>query len=111
LEESFRRDPDSIYTLNNKGNILIDLGRYDEALTCFDAILQRTDLYPLAHYNRACALAKKGKVQDAVRALTLASAQDAQFLKDASEDADFDPIRHAPSFIRLLERKPKRYNG
>ena len=113
LEESLRRDPDSIHTLNNKGNILIDLGRIDEALACFDAILARTSRYPLAHYNRACAFARKGMVREAVRALGNASSQDVQFLEDARTDPDFDPIRHSHSFARLVgkrrvgARKPK----
>ena len=65
----------------------------------------RTSRYPLAHYNRACVLARMGKVQEAVRALTQASAQESHFLEDAREDPDFDRIRNRPSFTRLLDEK------
>jgi tetratricopeptide (TPR) repeat protein len=102
LEESLRIDPDSIHTLNNKGSVLMDLGRLDEAMTCFDAILERTDVYPLAHYNRACIFARKGRTADAVRALSKASRLEPHFLSDAQVDADFDPIREKPSFKKLV---------
>lgn len=105
LEESLRLDPDSIHTLNNKGSVLMDLGRLDEALTCFDAILERTDVYPLAHYNRACIFARKGRTADAVRALTKASRLEPHFLSDARVDTDFDAIRHKPSFQKLVRER------
>lgn len=102
LEESLARDPDSIHTLNNKGSVLMDLGRFDEALGCFEAILERTDVYPLAHYNRACIYALQGKIADAVRALSQASRLEPHFLQDAAEDPDFEGIRHRPSFQKLI---------
>jgi tetratricopeptide (TPR) repeat protein len=105
LDESLRRDPESIYTLNNKGNVLMDLDRLDEALSCFDAIIERTAAYPLAYYNRACVFARRGKVQEAVRELAKASAQEAQFLADALQDPDFEGIRDKASFMRLLNRR------
>lgn len=108
LEESLRLDPDSIYTLNNKGNVLMDLGRLDEALACFDEILGQTTRYPLAHYNRACVLARLGKVRETVRELSLAAAEDDRFLDDALEDPDFEKIRRTPSFRRLLDSKKAR---
>jgi tetratricopeptide (TPR) repeat protein len=102
LEESLARDPDSIHSLNNKGSVLMDLGRLDEALGCFEAILERTDIYPLAHYNRACIYALQGKIADAVRALSQASRLEPHFLQDAAEDPDFEGIRHRPSFQKLI---------
>ncbi len=106
LEESLHLDPDSIHTLNNKGSVLMDLGRLDEAMGCFDAILERTDVYPLAHYNRACIFALKGKTADAVRALSAASRIEPHFLRDAAYDPDFDQIRRKPSFQKLLKGQP-----
>jgi tetratricopeptide (TPR) repeat protein len=85
--------------------VLIDLGQLEEALACFDAILERTTRYPLAHYNRACVFARLGKVREAVKALSCASAQEMQFLEDALHDPDFDGIRHSRSFKRLYKDK------
>ncbi|WP_305045720.1 tetratricopeptide repeat protein [Geoalkalibacter sp.] len=104
LEESLARDPDSIHTLNNKGSVLMDLGRLDEAMECFEAILERTDVYPLAYYNRACIFALQGRTADAVRALSEASRFEPHFLQDAAEDPDFEGIRHRPSFQKLLRK-------
>jgi tetratricopeptide (TPR) repeat protein len=103
LEESLRLDPTSVYALNNKGNILIDLGRLDEALHCFDLVLSHTDSYPLAYYNRACVFALRGKVREAVQALGLAAAQDPHFLEDAMQDSDFDRVRESRTFLKLVE--------
>lgn len=104
FEESLQRDPDSIYTLNNKGNVLIDLKRFDEALACFDAILRRTQTYPLAYYNRACVFARQGKVKEAVWSLQDAMQLDQRFLEDALQDEDFAAIRQRPSFQRLVQK-------
>ena len=90
---------------DNKGNVLIDLDRLEEALACFDAILRRTDRYPLAHYNRACVFARQGRVREAVRELAAASAQDEGYLEDARHDPDFDRIREAATFARLVGDK------
>ncbi|MEJ2199801.1 MAG: tetratricopeptide repeat protein [Desulfuromonadaceae bacterium] len=100
-----RLDPTSVYALNNKGNILIDLGRLDEALQCFDQILDRTDSYPLAHYNRACVFALRGKVREAVQSLGRAAAQDVNFIKDALRDPDFDRVRSSRTFLKLVEKR------
>jgi tetratricopeptide (TPR) repeat protein len=105
LEESLRRDPDSVYTLNNMGNILMDLGRLDEALACFDAILQRTESYPLARYNRACVFALQGKAEAAARELAAAAAQEGHFLEDARLDPDFDLVRNSVAFRRMVGGK------
>jgi tetratricopeptide (TPR) repeat protein len=83
----------------------MDLGRLDEALACFDAILERTSRYPLAHYNRACVLARLGKVGETVKELSLAAAEDRQFLEDALDDPDFERIRQTTAFRRLFGGK------
>jgi hypothetical protein len=41
-------------------------------------------------------------VREAVRELSLASTQDANFLDDARQDPDFDGIRKTASFLRLV---------
>ena len=105
LEVSLRRDPSSLYTLNNKGNVLMDLGQLDEALACFDAILQQAIHYPLAHYNRACVFARQKKVQETLNELDIVSRQDVRLLEDARKDPDFEWLHNNPSFQKLISPK------
>lgn len=105
LEISLKRDPDSLYTLNNKGNVLMDLGQLEEALVCFDAILQQKVRYPLAHYNRACVFARQRKVQETLNELDIVSRQDVRLLEDARKDPDFEWLHNNPSFQKLISQK------
>ena len=56
----------------------------------------------ITHYNRACIFALRGKVREAVRALSQAAAQEARFLEDASKDPDFDRVRDSRMFQKLV---------
>ena len=102
IEESLKRDPDSDYALNNKGNLLLDLSRVDEALLCFETIIARNDQYALAHYNRACVYALRGDATEAARSLALAIELDPRFIEEARNDADFEAVRSAPAVAALL---------
>jgi tetratricopeptide (TPR) repeat protein len=82
----------------------MDLGRLDDALVCFDAILEQPRPYPLAYYNRACVMALKGDAQQAILALEQAAGLEQQFLRDAALDPDFDRIRQEDSFRLLIEK-------
>jgi tetratricopeptide (TPR) repeat protein len=105
LEESLKRNPESIQALHLKGTVLRQLKRYDAALDCFDAILGRAGDFPLAHYGRAAVLALQGRAGDAVAALVSASQRDRNLLDRAWEDSAFDPIRQDPGFLRLIRAR------
>ena len=83
----------------------MDLGQLDEALVCFDAILQQSVRYPLAHYNRACVFARQGKVHETLNELDIASRQDVRLLEDARKDPDFEWLHSNPSFQKLINPK------
>jgi len=104
IEESLRRDPESLQVLNNKGNILLGLGRLADALACFDQLLARDPGYALAHFNRACVLAQKGEGDAALAALAAALEQDASLWQELLDDPDFEPIRRHPRFDELVIR-------
>jgi tetratricopeptide (TPR) repeat protein len=104
LEESLSRDPLSLQVLNNKGSVLLGLGRLEEALECFEAILEQDPEYALAHFNRACVLAQRQLADEAVKALEKALRFDAQLKSEVAEDPDFDPIRQSVPFRKLTER-------
>ncbi|RMF45056.1 MAG: tetratricopeptide repeat protein, partial [Deltaproteobacteria bacterium] len=100
-----RIDPEFGMARNNRGNLLLKLGRLDEALACFDALLAESSDLAIAHYNRACVMARKRQVREAVRSLEQAIAREPGFLRDALNDPDFDAIRQRPTFKALLQRK------
>ena len=101
LDISLDRDPESNYALNNRGNVLMDLDRLDEALICFDKILQRAPLYVLAHYNRACVFSRLGKMQETLDELEFVSNQDVRLLEDAITDPDFEWLHNNPFFQKI----------
>jgi tetratricopeptide (TPR) repeat protein len=102
LNESLLRNPDSIQTLNIKGNVLKELKKLEDALACYDMILKKAGDVPLAHYGRATVLALQGNARDAVKALSEASSRDQHFLDQAWEDPAFDNIRQNPNFLQLI---------
>jgi tetratricopeptide (TPR) repeat protein len=101
LEISLNRDPESNYALNNKGNILMDLNRIDEALICFDTILQRAPAYTLAHYNRACVFSRQGKEQATLDELEFVLNHDKRLFQGAFTDPDFKWLINNPFFLKL----------
>ena len=101
LDISLARDPESNYSLNNKGNVLMDLNRLEEALVCFDTILQRAPEYTLAHYNRACVFSRQGKEQETLDELEFVLTQDERLLQDALTDPDFAWLINNPFFLKL----------
>ena len=83
----------------------MDLGRLEEALACFDIILQRAPSYALAHYNRACVFSRQGKMQESIDELEAVSNQDVRLLQDAFTDPDFEWLINNPSFQKLARLK------
>ena len=79
----------------------MDLGRLEEALACFDIILQRAPSYALAHYNRACVFSRQGKMQETLDELDFVLNQDARLLQDAFADPDFKWLTNNPFFQKL----------
>ena len=51
---------------NNYANLLIDLGRFDEAIEHYNKCLQIWSNYADAHNNLGSALAAKGRIDEAI---------------------------------------------
>jgi len=101
LEKSLLQDPESLQVLNNKGNLLIDLERLDEAMVCFEEIIRRQPDYALAHFNRACVFALRGEAEPAVAALRRALELDGDLWEEIPADPDFSAIKENPVFLQL----------
>jgi tetratricopeptide (TPR) repeat protein len=52
--------------LNNKGLALDNLGKYEQAIECYDKALEIEPNYILAWYNKGNALGNLGKPEEAI---------------------------------------------
>jgi len=104
LEVCLQRDPTSLQVLNNKGNILLGLKRLDEAIACFDFILEQQPDYALAHFNRACVLAQYGDLDASLVALASALDLEPSLADEINEDPDFVPLRGDVRLQELVRR-------
>jgi tetratricopeptide (TPR) repeat protein len=103
LEQCLASFPDDRRALGHKGLVLMELGRYDEAILCFNAVLDQGENPDIA-YRRACIYARQGLVRKAVQSLGQAAAHDPAKLLAAQTDAAFDAVRETPSFRRLFKK-------
>ncbi len=103
LEQCLTSFPDDRRALGHKGLVLMELGRYDEAILCFNAVLAQGENPEIA-YRRACIYAQQGQVRKAVQSLGQAAAHDPTKLLDAQTDRAFDAVRESPSFRRLFKK-------
>lgn len=102
MDQALELDGSCYHALNNKGNMLLDLGRLDEAEVCFKRLLTLKADYALAHYNLACIHARRSQLSSSVAALKRALLLDPALKKDISDDRDFDAIRQEPLFVHLV---------
>jgi tetratricopeptide (TPR) repeat protein len=103
LDLCLARSPGHRRALSQKGLVLMELGRLDEAANCFDTVLEQGDNPEIA-YRRACIYARQGLVQKAVQSLGMAAAHDPEKLLAARTEAAFDAVRESPSFRRLFKK-------
>lgn len=66
-------DPANPETWHNKGNALNSLGKFEEALSCFDKALEINPNYAEAWNNKGLALGKLGRYQEALECYDKAS--------------------------------------
>ena len=127
LDEALRMDPGSTEALYRKGLALNRLGRYSDAITCFDGVLAapgpaggRGGGDAAAHNNRAIAQAELGDTESALAGYERAVESDPSYaaarfnlgvlcdrlgdrdraLAELGEAARLDPAGAAPQFYR-----------
>jgi protein O-GlcNAc transferase len=75
-ERFFRRateiKPDHGPCHYNRGNVLIELKKYEKAIACYDKAVALAPTYIEAHFNRGNALFKIGRFEDALRSFDAA---------------------------------------
>jgi tetratricopeptide (TPR) repeat protein len=88
--------------LNNKGSALYNLGKYKEAIECYDNSLEIDPKYVDAWYNRACSKVRKGDIDDGLTDLKKAVEIKESYIEMAKEDKDFESIRNDDRFKALI---------
>jgi Flp pilus assembly protein TadD len=99
---ALERDPNGLATNNNYGNLLVELGRMDEAEDAYQRALAADPHDPAPHYNLACLASLQGRVDSALVHLEQAFELDPAFRAEAFKDEDLDRIRDDPRFQALL---------
>ncbi len=94
-----RQNADQFY---NKGWILDELDRYDDAIKAYKSAMRidRTD--PECPYNIACAYAKQKRCTQAVKYLQQSIDLDPDNREGAKKDKDFDNCREDEKFKQLI---------
>jgi tetratricopeptide (TPR) repeat protein len=97
--------PKSGYAWSAKGSALNNLGRYDEALACYERSIEAEPGYWHPYYCKACTFALTGKARNKIyplirKALSLAPAYRRAAFRD---EPDFASLRSDPAFIALFD--------
>ncbi|MDM8569784.1 hypothetical protein QUF50_09805, partial [Thiotrichales bacterium HSG1] len=80
----------------------MDFGEYESAIAYFNTAIELNPQEFSLFYNQSCCYAMLGKVEPALNALNNAILLDKQSIEMASNDKDFNKIRHNPKFQALL---------
>jgi len=99
-------DKTLVATYNNHGAAYIYLKQYNKAIENCAKALKINPKYASAHFNFACAYARRGEEGDKDRMLGYlkkAIELDDKFKKDAKDDNDFKKYLDDPDFKKLIE--------
>ena len=66
-EKLLENGPNNAYAWTWKGNILSNLGKFEEAIKCYDKALEINPNYALAQTNKGNALSNLGKYEEAIK--------------------------------------------
>lgn len=95
-------EPGSVATQTNYANLLTAMGRMDEARQRYQKATEIDAKHPKPYYNLACLDSLEGNVEEAVGYLREAIRLASSLRVEARNDPDFDPIREAPAFRKLV---------
>jgi tetratricopeptide (TPR) repeat protein len=104
-ERALELNPKSGYAWSAKGSALNNLGRYDEALACYERSIKAEPGYWHPYYCKACTLALTGEDRNKIyplirKALSLAPEYRRAGFRD---EPDFASLRNDPAFIALFD--------
>ncbi|MDP3104953.1 MAG: tetratricopeptide repeat protein [Candidatus Methanoperedens sp.] len=94
--------PDEAVIWSNKGSVLHELGKLDEALKAYEKAIELEPDCVLAWFNRACAYSVKGDKEKALSYLEKAIELDTSNKERAKEDEAFKILWCDEDFKKLV---------
>ncbi len=102
IANKFKPDDDQAWY--NRGVVLGNLGRLEEAIASYDKALEFKPDDANIYYNKACAYALQNNLQLAIENLQQAINLDVEYKDMAKTDTDFDSIREDEGFKELVQK-------
>ena len=95
-------NPDDVEALTYKADAVLELDEPGWALNLCDKALSHNRDYAYAHYQRACANASLGQLEQAAKELEVALELSGTYLEEAKADAVLAPLRESGLIDHLL---------
>lgn len=102
FEDLHRRMPRDVKTASILAHLYTEVGQIEDGLRIDRKLVRLTPEDPTAHYNLACSLALKERLNDAVAALRNAVTFGYQDFKWMREDPDLASLQEYPAFLNFL---------
>ncbi|MDE1764425.1 MAG: hypothetical protein KGH88_09335, partial [Thaumarchaeota archaeon] len=89
-------------TLCQKGRLLSSIGRYNDAIDCFDRILLSNPINTNALYYKSCAMLKDGRKEESFDLLESMISIDSRYKDVLRDEKDLEAFRIDKRFMRLM---------
>lgn len=101
-EAALRREPDRLAILEALGNAYARAGRLDAGLAVDRRICALVPENPVAHYNLACTLSRRGETDEAALALRRAIALGYRDREQIERDPDLANLRASARYAEVV---------
>lgn len=105
FKRALELDPKNISAHNAMSETYRTLRDWRAALQWADAAIKLSAEDADAHYNRACALARLGRAQEAIAALKRVIELDEEYAEYLADEEDLKPLARLPQFKKLLPKE------
>lgn len=102
IDKSLQLKPDFGYGRFNKALAYELNGNYDDALSWYDKDLE-VENYVWSYYGKASIYGRRGDVANTTKYLKIAIDMAPEIKKNASEEADFNPVKDSKEFQDLIK--------
>ncbi|WP_411679068.1 tetratricopeptide repeat protein [Clostridium thailandense] len=102
IDKSLQLKPDFGYGRFNKALAYELNGNYDDALNWYDKDLE-VENYVWSYYGKASIYGRRGDVANTTKYLKIAIDMAPEIKKNASEEADFNPVKESKEFQDLIK--------
>ncbi|WP_246615596.1 tetratricopeptide repeat protein [Clostridium thailandense] len=102
IDKSLQLKPDFGYGRFNKALAYELNGNYDDALSWYDKDLE-VENYVWSYYGKASIYGRRGDVANTTKYLKIAIDMAPEIKKNASEEADFNPVKESKEFQDLIK--------